>query len=153
MKKLAFHTQLREAQGQSLVELAISLTVILMLLSGAVDFGMAFFSYTALRDAAQEGAVYGSFSPGDPSGIIKRVRKTSTSPVDLTDTTKIHITSSLTNGPTAGCEGSVGGKQNGIQVSVKYDYPIIMPFLGIILGGQTIPLTATVTDTILAPMC
>jgi len=52
----------RGKRGQSLVELSISLMVILMLLSGAVDFGMALFSYTTLRDAAQEGALYGSIS-------------------------------------------------------------------------------------------
>ena len=50
-------------RGQSLVELAISLTVMLLLLSGAVSFGMALFSYVAIRDAAGEGALYGSIRP------------------------------------------------------------------------------------------
>ena len=56
----------RQGQGgQSLVELAITLTVLLVLLSGAVSFGMAYYSYVAMRDAAQEGALYGSFMPCD----------------------------------------------------------------------------------------
>lgn len=47
-------------QGQSLVELALSLVLLLTLLAGLVDFGRAFFTYVALRDAAQEGAAYAS---------------------------------------------------------------------------------------------
>jgi Flp pilus assembly protein TadG len=160
----------RTQRGQSLVELAISLTVMLMLLAGAVTFGMALFSYVALRDAAQEGALYGSFSPADPAGvqpvnpeICDRVQRASSSPVDLStfhcelnQTTPIgsgnHIDVFATNG--AACEGtSAGGTPNGIQVMVEYDYPIIMPYVGGILGSQTIHLTAQVTDTILEPRC
>lgn len=88
-------------RGQSLVELAISLTVMLLLLAGAVTFGMALFSYVAIRDAAQEGALYGSMYPYTDSnnngkydagevvnyagatGICTRVKAASTSPVDM----------------------------------------------------------------------
>ena len=52
-------------RGQSLVEFAISLTVIMLLLAGAVEFGIALFQFVQLRDAAQEGALYGSIHPGD----------------------------------------------------------------------------------------
>ncbi len=181
-------------RGQSLVELAISLTVILLLLSGAVSFGMALFSYVAIRDAAQEGALYGSFNPyadtgvgspvvgdgdgqftytdsngnghydlGEPAepvnlaGIRERVRASSTSPVNLADTTLIpdspvpYITAVATTGEA--CEGNTAGVPNGVQVTVKYDYPIFMPFVGAIVGAQKISLSATVTDTILEPRC
>ena len=160
MKKLNFLSNIKRQRGQSLVELAISLTVILMLLSGAVDFGMAFFSYTAMRDAAQEGALYGSFHPVDgqgnldAQGIINRVEKSSTSPIDFSDSSKVRILVSPTNGVTEACQGiGANGTANGIQVTLEYNYPIIMPFLGVIIGSQTIPLTATVTDTILSPQC
>ena len=56
--------QARKEQGQSLVELALSLTLLLLLLGGAIDLGRMFFTYIALRDAAQEGAIYGSYCPG-----------------------------------------------------------------------------------------
>ena len=49
-------------RGQSLVEFAISLVIILWLLAGAVEFGIALFQYIQLRDAAQEGALYGSIN-------------------------------------------------------------------------------------------
>ena len=51
------------------------------------------------------------------------------------------------------CEGTTAGSPHAIRVSIGYDYPIFMPFLGAILGSQTIHLTASVTDTILEPRC
>ena len=50
-------------KGQSLVEFAIGATILLILLSGVVEFGIAFFQYVQLRDAVQEGALYGSVHP------------------------------------------------------------------------------------------
>lgn len=143
-------------RGQSLVELSVSLMVILLLLSGAVDLGMALFSYTTLRDAAQEGASYGSMNPSDTNGIRERVRRAggtggNSGPVDLTAFTDAQINVFVIGA--AQCQGSTGGVPNGIQVTLTYDYPIVMPLLGTVLGSQTIPLSARVTDTILSPAC
>ncbi len=152
-------------RGQSLVELAISLTVMLLLLSGAVTLGMALFSYVSLRDAAQEGALWGSFNPYDPSdttfatpntaAIQARVRASSTSPVNLSDPSVVppgYIEVSLTN-PGHACEGlDSSNAPNAITVSVGYDYTVFMPFLSAITGPN-IHLKATVTDTILEPKC
>jgi hypothetical protein len=168
----------RRERGQSLVELAISLTIMLLLLSGAVTFGMALFSYVALRDAAQEGALFGSFNPyldNNPTNaqydtgelvnqaaIRTRVREASNSPVNLASTTLIpdsYITIDTTPAGAPPCEGlttdpSTGSQvPNGIQVTIEYDYPIIMPYVGGIIGSQHIHLRATVTDTILQPAC
>ena len=66
-----------------MVELAITLTFMLMLLAGAVEFGIALFQFVQLRDAAQEGALYGSIHPGDDTNIEARVRAASLSPIDL----------------------------------------------------------------------
>jgi hypothetical protein len=178
-------------RGQSLVELAISLTVMLLLLSGAVSFGMAYYSYVSIRDAAQEGALYGSFNPcfdqnldakcedtespelstvnlhgtdpANPDGICERVKEASTNPVDLADfpcnqvdpnDELPHSGNAIYVAPLGDlCEGTTSGSPHAIRVSIGYDYPIFMPFLGAILGSQTIHLTASVTDTILEPRC
>lgn len=136
----------RGERGQSLVELAISLTVIMILLAGAVDFGMAYFSFAAMQDAAQEGALYGSVNPDDTAGIETRVRNASSNPVDLSDTALVDV-SVTTNPETNPCEGGE------VTVSLVYDYPLSMPFIGTFIGSQTIRLTASVTDTILQPVC
>ena len=150
----------RGKRGQSLVELSVSLMVILLLLSGAVDLGMALFSYTTLRDAAQEGASYGSMNPSDTNGIRERVRRAggtagNSGPVDLTAFSDAQINVFLVPPGAAACQGTTvpEGAPNGIQVTLTYDYPIVMPLLGTVLGSQTIPLSARVTDTILSPAC
>src|SRR5512138_1203999 len=73
----------RSAKGQSLVEMAISLVILLWLLSGAAEFAIALFQYVQLRDAAQEGALFGSIKPTDLEGIEARARSSSAAPIDL----------------------------------------------------------------------
>ncbi len=140
-------------RGQSLVELAISLTFILLLLSGAITFGMAYFCYLSLNDAAQEGALYGSLKPDDGTGIINRVQAASTSPVDLSQLPDSNVTITYNNGIAAKCQGSVSSTPNSITVTVNYSYQIFMPFMSKIVGSNQIPLTGTATDTILMPQC
>ena len=145
---------IKSERGQSLVELAISLVLLLLLLSGAVEFGIAFFQFVQLRDAAQEGALYGSMNPNDPSPIETRARAASSSPINLSDTTKVAITITATDKTTnntkslaSACEG------DGITVTLTYDHKIFMPFIPQAIGRSFIPLTASVTDTILSPVC
>lgn len=139
----------KSERGQSLVELAISLTVIMMLLAGAVDFSIAYFSFAAMQDAAQEGALYGSVNPSDESGIITRVRSASSNPIDLNNDTLVGVKVTLSGDSCSdihcACEG------NEVKVDVSYDYPISMPFIGGFIGSQQIKLKASVTDTILQP--
>jgi Flp pilus assembly protein TadG len=130
----------KSERGQSLVELAISILILIYLLSGAVEFGLTFFQFVQLRDAVQEGALYGAINPGENDDIIAHVRGASNSPIDLTTLTP-EITYSG-----AQCEG------NGITVTLTYNHPVFMPFMSEFLG-PTIPLTATVTNTILTPIC
>jgi Flp pilus assembly protein TadG len=154
------------ARAQSLVEFAISLTVILLLLSGAVSFGMAYFSYVSLRDAAQEGALYesingdatnGSLTSTELNAICARVQAVSTSPVNLSNFTcnpgsnaGNNINVQITGKP---CEDPLNPGADAVTVFVSYDYPILVPYVGAIIGSNTIHLTANVTDAMLSPMC
>src|SRR5688572_21348238 len=87
----------KSERGQSLVELGISMLILLYLLAGAVEFGILFFQYVQLRDAAQEGALYGSSSipstglPDTWEQIENRARAASASPIDLSDTTLVDV--------------------------------------------------------------
>jgi len=130
-------------RGQSLVELGLTLMILLWLLSGAVTFGIGFFSYVAIRDAAQEGALYGSI---DPTGDIEaRVRSSSSAPVNLADTTAVQVDADILPADSI-CAGSL------LTVLVTYDYPVTMPLIGIITG-PTILLQAAATSTLLLPDC
>lgn len=156
MKKLILFLP-PEKKGQSLVEFAISLTVMLILLAGTVDFGIGLFHYIAMREAAQEGALYGSIAPppyagnfncpnrniaeicarvvnsSGGSGIIKKIYDAG-----------MAITVAV---PDGACEGK------GITVTLLYEYPITMPFMSAVLGSNHIRLQASVTDVILTPPC
>ncbi len=57
--------QKQSEKGQSLVELAVGLIILLVLVGGIVDLGRLLFFYIGLRDAAQEGAVIGQLNPRD----------------------------------------------------------------------------------------
>jgi hypothetical protein len=72
-------THKRKKPGQSLVEFALTATLIFMLLSAVIDLGLAFFAYQGLAGAAQEGASYAALFPTDGNvvndpAIRQRVR-------------------------------------------------------------------------------
>jgi Flp pilus assembly protein TadG len=144
--------------GQSLIEFAITLPVLVLLLLGTIDFGMAIFSYSMLRDSAQEGAFYGSFNPANATEIENRARNISpraedevfSSPVRLRDTKKIGIDVKILG---AACQGATNGVANSIRVDVTYRYPIMMPIIGQLIGSGTIPLRGSATNIILQPSC
>lgn len=150
--------RLKSERGQSLVELAISLPVIILILLGTIDFGMALFSYAILRDAAQEGALYGSFNPTNESAIENRARNILprsgedifSSPVDLRNTSEVTVEIKAIG---QACQGVTSGAANSIEVSVIYQYPILMPFAGQVIGSDTIQLTGRATNVILQPPC
>ncbi len=147
--KTRLNSKSRES-GQSIVEFAVSAMIILMLLVGIADFGRALFTYIALRDAAQEGAVYGSICPLDSSMIESYARKASSFPINLSDTSAVHFTCVYTNGGGGACGSNTPSPGVGIKVTISYpDFQITMPLLGTILGKQTLPLSAEVIDTIL----
>ena len=87
----------RTEVGQSLTEFALILVFLLVLLAGVFDVGRAFFAYIIIRDAAQEGAVYGSIAPksdlaGFQTAVADRVEiafldpeDTSSTPINLTN--------------------------------------------------------------------
>jgi Flp pilus assembly protein TadG len=137
----------RKERGQSMVELALTITFLMVLLSGTIDMGRAFFTWIALRDAAQEGASYGSIRPNDETGIIARTEY-NYQQVIKDPAADIEVNRALSGPP---CLSNTPGT---ITVNVDYtNFPLTMPFLGTILGSQTIHIHATINDTIIAPTC
>jgi len=138
-------------RGQRLVELSISLVILLWLLAGAVEFGLGFFQFIQLRDAAQEGALYGSIHPADSTGIKARVLAQSTSPIDLiSEETAGNLTVTQSFVDASGNPTTDGCITYGLVVTVSYDHKMFMPFVTLFTGGDnTITISASVTDTIL----
>jgi Flp pilus assembly protein TadG len=130
-------------KGQSLVEFGIGLFILIILLAGSVDAGRALVTYMALREAAQEGALFGSTNPTNNTLIEGRVRNSS------------DLLQSL--GADADIDVQIIGSActgNGIRVRVTFeDFLITMPYIGAVIGSQTVPISASATNTILRPPC
>ena len=141
--------RLPKRRGQSLVEMALFLMIILFVLGGAVNFGIGYFSYVAIRDAAQEGAIYASIHPpydGAAETAIRYRVKNSASPypVDLQALPASNIS-------IVADEGTEAGRP--ISITVTYNYQLTLPFITLLIGtnscGACIPLHATATGVIL----
>ena len=127
-------------KGQSLVELALTATFMLFLLLGLIDTGFGFLYWISIRDAAEEGATYGSLHPGTGCQATLRnwVRDASTSPllrIDNLPDDQIIITRTGTS------------PGNTITVKVIYNYNILSPFPPFL--PPTIPISTSATLTIL----
>lgn len=68
----------KKEKGQSLVELALLLPLLLLMLMGLLDFGRVYYVTISLHDAAEEGAAYAAAHPNDFTGISRRAASAST---------------------------------------------------------------------------
>ena len=64
----------KNQRGQTLVELALVLPVIILILFGILEFGRIFHSYIVITNAAREGARLGAVGKPDDE-IIMRIRE------------------------------------------------------------------------------
>jgi Flp pilus assembly protein TadG len=152
----------RSERGQSFVEMAAVLPVLIILFAGLIDAGRLFFSYMALRDAAQEGVNYGIYGysqfaaarnvNGFINQVTRRVRTASDSPVDLQDTSRVSvvITEDGVN-PFTVSDRPCTGKT--IIVRVTYQFQIDAPLFGAITGAQSFPLSGIANGTVVSPGC
>lgn len=139
----------RHEKGQSLVELAFTVVLLMIMIAGTVDLGRIFFHYITMRDSAMEGIAYGSIEPSHCAQIVERIRSSLNDPYTMTITILMNGESCSTASVTSdACTG------NDIEITVTdEEFPITMPFLGTILGKQSISLETTVHGTILRPAC
>jgi TadE-like protein. len=153
-KKKQFGQKLRKNErGQSMVELAISLVLILVILAGIFDLGRAIIAYLVLQDAAEEGIVYGVGFPTDCNQITSRIRGDINNTL-ISSQVMVAITIQNTSGNYSSCYSIPYAQVYAgriMRIKVTTDFPISMPFLGTFLGKQTIPLVVTTNGVILRP--
>lgn len=157
MKRNISTFSLKHERGQSLVELALAVLVLIILVSGIVDLGRVLFYYVTMRDAAQEGLIYGSVNPYQCDEIERRARATMAS---AGGDVVIDVTMGLDGGPREACEDTFtthpellcSGQQ--IEVTVTEEkFPLTMPVIGALIGTEHIKLSTSVKGTILRPAC
>lgn len=124
----------RRERGQSLVELAISMTVLMWIIVGVLDIGRLYMTYVAVQNAAAEGALYaaihptwvdtcpvGAFGCTDPAidTIVARVRHEAPQGTMIVwDDAEIAV--SAPNGTAVG---------QTINVELRFEYEMMTPIL------------------------
>lgn len=128
----------RDERGQSLVEFAMILPILLALLIGIFEFGRSWNAYQVLTNAAREGARL-AVIPGTNEAQVRQV-----------------VSDALTNAaldPGAGTIGVAGvGSGTGTPATVSIDYPYEFTFLGPVVGmldgDAAVPGSITLSTTV-----
>ncbi|HEY4691808.1 MAG TPA: TadE family protein [Bellilinea sp.] len=147
-------------KGQSLIELAIMGTVILVLLAGVVDLGRMMYEYLTMRDAIQEGAGYGTIYPGYCNEIAARVMD---SLPDANFTVAVTVDGMSCSAayaadaaaalsyhlPSHACSGKT------LSITLDRNFMVSMPLLGTIVDptGDGVPMHVDIEDRIVRPEC
>jgi len=126
----------RRQKGQSLVEFALVLPVLLILISGIIDMGHAMLVWSNLSNAAREGSRYGAAHPGDTNGIIQAVR----SKIVAVPADQVSVSIQYDNGvfgQYVSYSQTVPGDYR-VVVTPSYKYTPFTPFINRIFPGFTI---------------
>ena len=140
--------------GQSLIELAIAMPILLLLLCGLLDLGRAYFIHVALEDGAGEAALYLAINPGcptaaagpqcaDPNNAEYRARYSGSQEVDWSIATiKIDIPTDAMNMPIY----DVGEP---VSVTIEYPFQLLTPIIPKIAGFNPITLYTHASQVII----
>jgi hypothetical protein len=135
----------RKERGQSMVEMALMMTMLLVILSAVLDLGRGFFSFIAIQNAAAEGALYAAINPrcpgpgpgcADPNNVV--FRTLNESPDGLVDKDRMDVEVSY--------ESLSEGRP--VTVTVVYQFQMVGPFSAAMPDG-TLPFKAHAVQNIL----
>ena len=138
------------SRGQSLVEFALILPLLLVFLATILDLGRIYYANISLLNAAREGAFQASKTPdsyqdGQPCNtttnlIVCRVQLESKGSMVEVDESEIAVSCSK-----SGCPLEANST---VRVEVTGQFQLITPILGVIFGGQTIDMESSATQQI-----
>jgi Flp pilus assembly protein TadG len=118
-------TRMKNEQGQTMTEFALVLPILVVLLFGIIQFGIAFNNYVTLTDAVRSGARKAAVSRNlaDPAGACRAQVIAAGVNLDQTELQK-NLSCSSTWAP-------------GADVTVSADYPYDISLLGwVVFSGR-----------------
>lgn len=124
-----------DQRGQSLVEIAVTMPILLLVLMGILDLGRAYWTYITLSDAAAEGAAYAALYPSDTEQAIARAADSSSGLIEL-DPAMVTVTWG---------ELSAGSP---ITVTVEFEYVLLTPIMSKLVG-ETILMSSSQAQPII----
>ena len=118
------------SRGQDLVEFAITLPLLALIVFAIFDIGRAGYYYSAMQNAAREGARYAIVHPDDTSGVTSFVRGKAIgmNPADLN-----------VSMPLAWADEDI------VQVKIEYTFTPVTPFVGGFFPGGGVPIVVSST--------
>ncbi|MHB1357607.1 MAG: TadE/TadG family type IV pilus assembly protein [Anaerolineae bacterium] len=138
-----FRTILRSSKGQELVEYALILPILLALLLGIMELGVAVLNYNTMSNAAREAARTGTLTRDELAIRSSGLRLTSATPLTNTD-----ITIKWYDGGTE-LPYEQRAQATKLRVIVAQDYHLLTgAFLGAFGFPSAISMTATSTMTV-----
>lgn len=121
-------------RGQSMVELAVLLPLLVLMTLGAADFARLFSAEVRVANAAREGARYGARHPYDTVGMRQKVLDELGQPaVGPGDDTVTAIATERLTAPTP-----PGGSE--VRVTVTYRFALVTP---VPIGARTFTFSTT----------
>jgi hypothetical protein len=110
--------------GQSLIEFAITMPLLLLLVMGVFDLGRGIYYFSAIQNAAREGARYGAVNQCDTNGIKNAAKLMA---VGLGDSLEV-------KDPIMYYTHT--GRADRIVVTVEYTFETVTPLVGVFLGDD-----------------
>jgi Flp pilus assembly protein TadG len=129
----------RREKGQSLLEFALILPVLLIVLAGVLDLGRLYYSYIAVTDAAAEGATYAAMHPevSERDEVFQRTQEASRGLVQI-DNSMVEVD----------CPSVASGAP--VTVTVSYSFTVATPLINVIVPNGVLELRAVAREAILA---
>lgn len=127
--------RLARERGESLLELALVLPFLVLLLLGAIDFGMAYYLDIEMGNAAYAGALYGSQNNTDTTGMQNAAIKDAANVKNMTVTASYGCECSDGTNAMPSCtkqpSGCSANAVNYVQVTTSATYQTLFPWPGI----------------------
>lgn len=139
----------KSEQGQSLVEIALTLPLLILIMSGLLDLGRVYFTQVALEDAVGEAALYLSINPAcidesngpqcaDPNNAYYRAKNAAGAEVNWSKVT-IQLE-----------RPEVYGVGDPVKVTIRYSFELMTPVLPRTLKMNRLTLTTVATQMIVS---
>lgn len=122
--------RIREERGQTLVEFALVVPVLLVILFGIIQFGVVYRNYVTLTDASRVGARKAAVSrhEANPAGVAEAAVRGSASGLDQGEL-EVSVTASAW--------------EHGEDVTVNARYPYEINLLGFVVAAGELESTTT----------
>jgi Flp pilus assembly protein TadG len=134
MKKIFY----KKKNGQTLVEWALVLPVLLLMILGVMDLGRAVYYNSVVYNAAREGARYGIIHPCDNGGVESEVGKravaTTISTISITWNTDLKPDPKQDPNK---CDDSTKPYPKSITLVVTSNFAPVTPFVGPVTLSST----------------